>query len=441
MANDDTFFGGDKQKRAVLRPTPGGRRGSEQITPPTQSARLGTKSEGMPSILTGVQASDVNPLLSAATPLLSLAAQLRNSADHPNPDGLFGHISQEIASFEAAARHGGARAEGVLASRYVLCTFLDEIVLATPWGNQSNWVSRTLLNAFHNEGWGGEKFYLILDRLLQEPHQNINILELLFTCLALGFEGKLRVQEAGRTELDRIQTNLYQVIRSCRGEHESDLSPRWRGVRDLRTPLARYVPLWVVAAAAVGGLAVIYFGFLMMLNSRSDPVAIEVASLGRNLPSLVERQAYIAPQQVSLRDLLAPEIQQGLLDVREEAGASTVVLKGDGLFTSGSGEVQRSQIPVLQSIGFALRRIPGQILITGHTDDIPIRNIRFPSNWHLSKRRAEAVRDILAAVVDPVRLRAEPRSSNEPIAANTNATNRALNRRVEVTLFAIPGRQ
>lgn len=441
MTDDDTFFGGGKPKSTVLRPTPGGRRGSGQVTPPPQSSPPGTRSGGMPSILSGVQASDINPLLSAATPLLSLAAELRNSASHPDPDGLFNHISEEIASFEAAARRGGARPEGVLASRYVLCTFLDEIVLATPWGNQSNWINRTLLNAFHNEGWGGEKFYLILDRLLQEPHQNINLLELLYTCLALGFEGKLRVQEAGRTELDRIQTNLYNVIRNYRGEQESDLSPRWRGIRDLRTPLARYVPFWVVAAIAVGGLAVIYFGFLMMLNSRSDPVAIEVSSLGRNLASLVERHAYIAPQQVSLRDLLAPEIQQGLLEVRDEAGASTVVLKGDGLFASGSGEVQSSHIRILQSIGSALQRIPGQVLITGHTDDVPIRSIRFPSNWHLSKRRAEAVRDILASVVDPARLLAEPRSSNEPVVANTNATNRALNRRVEVTLFAIPGRQ
>ncbi len=267
------------------------------------------------------------------------------------------------------------------------------------------------------------------------------MLELLYTCLALGFEGKLRIQEGGRTELDRIQTNLYNVIRAYRGEHESDLSLRWRGVRDLRTPLARYVPLWVVVAVAVGGLAIIYFGFLMMLNSRSDPVAIEVTSLGRNLPPLVERQAYIAPQQVSLRDLLALEIHQGLLDVRDEVGASTIVLKGDGLFASGSAEVQRSQIPVLRSVGSALQQIPGQVLITGHTDNVPIRSIRYPSNWHLSKRRAEAVRDILARVVIPARLLAEPRSSNEPVVANTSVANRALNRRVEVTLFAIPGRK
>lgn len=440
MPGDDTFFGSDKSKNAPLRPTPGGRR-------PTQSAPAAPPgppsggSAGIPAAMGGVNASDVNPLLSAATPLLSLATQLRNSASHPDPNGLFAHVSQEITNFEAAARHGGARPEGVLASRYVLCTFLDEIVLATPWGNQSNWISQTLLNHFHKEGWGGEKFYLILDRLLQEPHQNINLLELLYTCLALGFEGKYRVQDGGRVEMDRIQTNLYNVIRSIRGEHEADLSPHWQGVQDLRTPLARYVPLWVVAAAATGVLALLFFAFLTALNNKSDPVAIKLSSLGSNLAPLVEREVYVPVQQVTLRDLLAPEIQQGLLDVREESGVSTVVLKGDGLFASGSGEVQTVQIPVLRKVGAALLQIPGQILITGHTDDRSIRSVRFPSNWHLSKRRAEAVREVLALDVDGNRLLAEARSASEPIVDNSTPANRAINRRVEVTLFQVPGRQ
>lgn len=434
MSNDDTFFGSGKDKSTVLRPSPGGRRPS-----PQSQRRMSPHLAG--ESIVGVGEYDTNPLLSAAAPLLTLAAELRNTGSHPDPDGLFAHVSQEIANFEAAARRGGASPEGVLASRYVLCTFLDEIVLATPWGTQSNWATRTLLNAFHNEGWGGEKFYLILDRLLQESHKNIDLLELQYACLALGFEGKLRVQDGGRSELDRVQTNLYNVIRSCRGEFETDLSPRWRGVRDQRMPLARYVPLWVVASAGVGILALTFFGFLMTLNSKSDPVAIKVASLGRNVTPLVEREAYVQPQQLTLRDLLEQEIQNGLLDVREQAGASTVVLKGDGLFASGSDVVRSGQIPVIQTVASALQQIPGQILITGHTDDIPIRSIRFPSNWHLSKSRAEAVSNILAASVDPERLLAEPRSSNEPLVANTSAANRAVNRRVEITLFARPGRR
>jgi type VI secretion system protein ImpK len=438
MSNDDTFFGSGKGDRTILRPSPGGKRD----TSPTPGRPRPQRQSGLVAgQIAGVGASDVNALLSAATPLLTLATELRNTARHPDPDGLFTHVSHEITNFEVVARKGGASPEGVLAGRYILCTFLDEIVLGTPWGNQSTWVNRTLLNAFHNEGWGGEKFYQILDRLLQEPHRNVDLLELQYTCLALGFEGKLRVQDSGRSELERIQTNLYSTIRGLRGEFEIDLSPRWEGVQDKRTPLARYVPLWVVGAVAFGALALLYSGFLISLNAKSDPVAIEIGSLGRNIAPIVDREAYVAEQRVTLRYLLNQEIRDGILAVREEGGASTVVLKGDGLFDSGSDVVRPGQVPVIRAVASALAQIPGQVLITGHTDDRPIRSIRFPSNWHLSKHRADAVRAILAQSVDPTRLLAEPRSSNEPIVSNDTPENRAINRRVEITLFPVPGRQ
>ena len=438
MPSDDTFFGSGEQNKTILKPSPGGHRAPDPAPP---SPGSGVRASNAATNIGGVQASDVNVLLSAAAPLLALASELRENVSHPDPAGLFAHVSREINTFEGIARRAGATPEMVLASRYVLCTLLDEIVLSTPWGNQSGWSSRTLLVTFHNEGWGGEKFFVILDRILQEPHKNIDLLELQYACLALGFEGKMRVRDGGRNELDRVQSNLYAAIRSVRGDFETELSPNWRGVRDQRSPLARYVPLWVVASVALGLLGVIYFGLLLSLNSQSDPVALQIASLGQDIPKLVEREAYQPRDVLTLKDLLANEIQGGLLEVREEAGASTVVLKGDGLFASGSAAVRASSLPIMRVIGEALNQIPGQILVTGHTDNVPIRSIRFPSNWHLSKYRAEAVRDILAANLEPERLLAEARSDNEPLVPNTSAANRAQNRRVEITLFAAPGRQ
>ncbi len=432
MGNDD-FFGGGSD-RTVLRPNPGGRR-------PSNTQQMQAVNQTLPT-LPGNAPSDTNPLLSAATPLLSLATQLRGSASHPDSQSLFNELAKEIQKFEQTAKSGGARPEGVLAGRYLLCTLLDEIVLSTPWGHQSSWSSRTLLNAFHNEGWGGEKCFQVLDRVKLEPAKNINLLELFYTCIALGFEGKWRVHDRGRSELDNIQNDLYRLIAQHRGEHESDLSPRWRGVTDLRTPLAKYVPLWVVASVAAGVMALIYFGFLLMLNKESDPVAVEIAALGRNLAPLVEREAYVPPpRRLTLAELLSAEITLGELEVREDLGASSVILKGDGLFASGSDRVADEKLAILGRIGEALNQIEGQVLVTGHTDNVPIRSIRFPSNWHLSKARAESVSDILGLSVDSERITAEPRSSNEPLVDNDSAVNRARNRRVEITLFATPGRE
>jgi len=87
-------------------------------------------------------------------------------------------------------------------------------------------------------------------------------------------------------------------------------------------------------------------------------------------------------------------------------------------------------------IASALARESGQVLVTGHTDSSPIRTARFPSNWHLSEERAQTVRRLLiGGGVQADRVRAEGRADGEPLAANDTPANKALNRRVEITLM------
>jgi type VI secretion system protein ImpK len=429
MSADDTFFGSGQSDRTVLRPTPGGRSRQAPAAPPPASS--GVAAGPLPQ----VDASDTNRLVGAAAPLLALAVRLARTVSHPNPESLFRQVAQEIKGFEAAATAAGARPEAVLTARYALCTLLDETVLNTPWGSQSVWASQTLLNVFHNEGWGGEKFFQILERVLQQPAANLELLELMYLCIAMGLQGKYRVQTAGKTQLDAIEANVLATIRAHRGEVERDLSPHWIGVADARPKLARYLPLWVVGAVTGGVALAIYFGLLLALNTASNPVAAAVAGLGRDVAPLVER-APPAPQRAGLRELLGDEIRSGALEVRAENGTETVVLR-EGLFASGSGDVVAAQAPLIEAVGRALNQVPGQVLVTGHTDNVPIRTLRFPSNWHLSQRRAEAVTEILARVVDPARLSAEARADTEPLAPNDTPANRALNRRVEIML--LPG--
>jgi type VI secretion system protein ImpK len=445
--DDDPFFGSGDSDRTILRPTPGGRRGPAAPTPapPPQQLPMGQPQQpaygqpvqpqmpgGLPDLSGGV-----NPLSAAATTLLALIAQLRDSASHPDPQALFQHVSQEIQQFEANARNRGEPPDVILGARYVLCTAVDETVLNTPWGSQSVWATQTLLGTFHNETWGGEKFFQLLDRLLQEPAKNLHLLELMYLCLTLGFEGKFRVQERGRAMLESIMDNLYQAIRMHRGDFERGLSPRWRGVEDKRTPLAKYVPLWVVAAVSAGLLMVVFWGFLMALNSASNPALAEIASLGRNVPPLVRDRVYQAPvrQEAGLSDYLQNEINAGLVDVRDIQQGEVVIIGGDGLFASGSSEVRSDSVPVLLAIADALSKVQGRVMITGHTDSVPIRSLRYPSNWHLSEARANAVQQILTTRVAPDRLSSEGLADTRPVAPNDSAANRAQNRRVEIMLL------
>jgi type VI secretion system protein ImpK len=147
-----------------------------------------------------------------------------------------------------------------------------------------------------------------------------------------------------------------------------------------------------------------------------------------------------APQpapQPRLAQYLQPDIKANLVRVSDEIDRSVVTIRGDGTFASGSATLLPDREALMERIADALARVPGNVLVTGHTDNQPIaRSARFPSNWHLSDERAKNIRDLLVAhKVAPERIRAEGRADAEPVVQNDTAANRALNRRVEVTLF------
>jgi type VI secretion system protein ImpK len=136
-----------------------------------------------------------------------------------------------------------------------------------------------------------------------------------------------------------------------------------------------------------------------------------------------------------LATFLKPEIEQGLVQVRDLADRSIVIIKGDGFFEPGSSVIADRTRPLLARIAAGLQATPGNVSITGHTDNQPIHTLRYPSNWNLSQDRADSVKALLAqSGVKPERMRAEGKADAEPVDSNATPTGRARNRRVEITL-------
>lgn len=385
--------------------------------------------------------SGLNPLVRAANPLLDVITPLRNMTSHPNVEALRLQLNAAIKTFEADARAAGVDSEAIAAARYALCTFLDETISATPWGGGGVWASRSLLVTFHNEAFGGEKFFLILQKLTQNVKANLNVLELMYLCLTLGLEGRYRVIDNGRSQLEILRERLQQLIRTNRGEFEPALSLHWKGSTDQRHRLLRLLPVWVIAAVAGGLILALQLGLSYSLNRQSDPVFAGLHRIRAESPVIaVPVLAAPVARPVRVARFLAPEIQQGLVDVTETADRSVVTLRGDGVFASGSAEVVRDFEPLLARIGDALKPVPGRVLVIGHTDDQrPGFSARFPSNWELSKARAAAVLKLLALRAGPPdRYTLEGRGETEPLVPNTSAANRARNRRVDIIVLTPP---
>jgi len=379
----------------------------------------------------------INPLVGAANPLLDLVVPLRVMASHPNVEGLREQLVGAIRKFEADARALRVEAEAIAVARYSLCTFLDETISSTPWGSGGVWASRSLLVAFHNEAFGGEKFFVILQKLCQQPRANLHVLELMYLCLALGLEGRYRVLDNGRAQLDTLRERLQQLIRKERGPYEPALSLRWEGSSEKRPGLMRLIPVWVIAVLAGIVLLIIHLSFSFLLNRQSDPV---YAGLNRiQLAGARPAAPPMAHPPVRVAKFLAPEIERGLVSVTETPDRSTIVLHGDGVFQSGSAEVVPSYDTLLARIGDALKPVQGRVIVIGHTDDVPSNSARYPSNWALSKARAATVVGVLASHAGPAtRYTVEGRGETEPLVPNDTPANRARNRRVVIIVLVPP---
>ncbi len=417
--------------RTVLVPAPGGRRTAP--SQPPASAPPPPTSNGVPAQLHGV---GLNPLVRAANPLLDLVPPLRRMASHPDVEALRMQLIQAIKTFETAAKAAHVNHDQIAAARYALCTLLDETISSTPWGGGGVWASRSLLVAFHNEAFGGEKFFLILQKLSQAPKDNVDALELMYLCLALGLEGRYRVIDNGRSQLDALRERLQQLIAQQKTPVEAELSPHWKGATGKGEPLWRMVPVWIMAAGAAVILILLQLFLGHRLGNASDPVFANLLSL-KTAPPPVAVAATPAPTVPRLAGFLAPEIAQGLVTVVDSADRSVVTLRGDGVFASGSGDVSGAYLGLLGRIGDALKTVPGKVIVVGHTDNTkPGLSAHFPSNYELSKARATAVRDLLAERAGPeARYSVEGRGDSEPLASNDTPAGRSRNRRVEIVLL------
>lgn len=430
----DDPFGGSGRTFAI--PTPGQRAGPRAGlggVGPTQT--VDDSLEPPPPV-------GLNRLVAVAQPLLGLLSVIRNAPHVGDPAALKQQLAHAIRRFESEAQAAGVDHDTLVAARYVLCTALDEAAAGTPWGGSGAWAHHNLLVSFHNEAYGGEKVFQLMARLAEQPAQHRELLELIYAVLALGFQGRFRMSEGGHAQLEAVRSRLAQMLREQRGPHAAALASHWRGQPAARRRLLSWLPLWVTTAVAALALGGGFLGVSIALARASDPLFARIANLHAGdapaaLPvvSAALPAPAAGPVPARLRPLLQPDVEAGLIAVRDEADRSLITLRGDGLFASGTATLDGARLALVGRIGAAVAPLGGRVQVTGHTDNQPIRSARFPSNWQLSQARAESVRQrLIEAGVPAAVVRAEGRAESEPVADNREAAGRAANRRVDITV-------
>lgn len=225
-----------------------------------------------------------NPLIECSAELLAVVMPLRSGREGGAvPEDFRERVLQAFDTLERMALERQITTAHVQEAKYALAAFVDESVLASEWDGRLDWMSQPLQLEFFGEHLAGEGFFRHLATLRQGGDANIDLLELYYLCLQLGFEGVYRMR--GIEQLMALQVDLRSQIDGVRGVADPRLSVDGVPREGMLQRVGRHVPFWVIGAVTGAAVALAYTGY----------VAVSHATTGKSVQTL-ERVVQAIPQ-------------------------------------------------------------------------------------------------------------------------------------------------
>ncbi len=155
-------------------------------------------------------------------------------------------------------------------------------------------------------------------------------------------------------------------------------------------------------------------------------------ALDREIKEIEETREHARRLRLALKE----EVENGYVSIQTEGMKVIVHIMEKASFDSGIADLRPDFVPVLDKIAGLIDKNSGDITVSGHTDDVPIANDLYRSNWDLSTSRAVSVAHELLrkADLDPANVMVTGHADTRPRAPNDSAENRAKNRRVDISI-------
>ncbi|MES2263437.1 MAG: flagellar motor protein MotD [Pseudomonadota bacterium] len=173
------------------------------------------------------------------------------------------------------------------------------------------------------------------------------------------------------------------------------------------------------------------------INTQVQNLPIPNPGLRRRTELLRKEKEHMTKLAQDLLSTLAPLVKEGKVRVTQNSRGVSVEINASVLFDPGAAKLTDESREALQAVASLLKSDTHAVQVEGHTDNVPIKNAIFPSNWELSAMRAgSVVRLFIESGVAPARLSAVGHADNYPVAPNDQPDGRARNRRVAVTILS-----
>lgn len=178
-------------------------------------------------------------------------------------------VDSFLSQYEKNARNFNKDINDINHAKYAFCALMDEIILSSNFSLRDEWERMPLQLRLFGEHLAGEGFFNRLEQLRLEPAQNIEALEVFYTSLLLGFQGKYLLE--GEEKLGYLTHKLGQEIQQVRGG-KAEFSPNWQLPQRFQAFVRHELPLWLYfALLAVVGSG-IFFTYRWLLSQQLSKV-------------------------------------------------------------------------------------------------------------------------------------------------------------------------
>ncbi len=207
----------------------------------------------------------------------SLIVQLRSSQDFGNPENLRNRITAMFAEMESAGKELGVSGEDLQYAKYALTAFIDEMILNSSWPGKDGWLTRPLQLDYFGVHMAGEEFFKKLETLRQSADARIQALEIFYTCMQLGYEGKYKI--LGIEKLKILMEETGKDIARIRGKEPRDLSGKWERPQGLVQGISQEFPVWVWLVVCAAVVFVVFTGLAFWIGHDAGSVVEELTQL------------------------------------------------------------------------------------------------------------------------------------------------------------------
>jgi type VI secretion system protein ImpK len=199
-----------------------------------------------------------------------LVLQLRGAQDFGDPGILRERILNLLDNMEHQARRHNFNLDEVQKAKFALVSFIDETIIASDWPQKQTWLSNPLQLQLYNRFDAGEEFFVKLEDLRRRFQSNIQVLEVYYLCLVLGFKGKYGILEPERLRV--IMDELFQDIQQSYDKSLRMLSPNGKRKEEITEVIKKEIPVWIFGVGATALGLLLYLVFVLLARGTADDV-------------------------------------------------------------------------------------------------------------------------------------------------------------------------